>query len=173
MVSAGKTLHVKFQEIMTKNKISQSVYEGKHRGGVTVWRQFAAMAAAQHRYLLVQHPHVGHLPLVVLVQPPQLLAHLLHVVVLPDQLDVVLSHRLQLVLQLGVLAGEAAVQGAGETPERAPSWIKSRVLQELVKLLRKTFFKAHNLLGCQRRRHLTWEFKGFLHQNVVFIIIFK
>lgn len=98
-------------------------------------------AAAQHRYLLVQHPHVGHLPLVVLVQPPQLLAHLLHVVVLPDQLDVVLSHRLQLVLQLGVLAGEAAVQGAGETPERAPSWIKSRVLQELVNLLRKTFFK--------------------------------
>lgn len=67
-----------------------------------------------HRYLLVQHPHVGHLSLVVVVQPSQLLADLLHMVVLPDQLDVVLSHRLQLVFQLSVLAGQTAVQSAEE-----------------------------------------------------------
>lgn len=85
---------------------------------VTVWKQFAAATPLQqcsNRYLLVQHPHVGHLPLVVLMQPPQLLTHLLYMIVLPYQLDVVLSHRLQLVLQLGVLAGQAAVQGAGES----------------------------------------------------------
>lgn len=74
-----------------------------------------------HRYLLVQHPHVSHLPLVVVVQPPQLLAGLLHVVVLPDQLDVVLPHRLQLVFQLGVLARQTAVQRTEETPQQAPS----------------------------------------------------
>ena len=63
----------------------------------------------QSWYLLVQHPHVSHLSLVVIMQSPQLLAGLLHVVVLPDQLDVVLSHRLQLVFQLGVLARQTAV----------------------------------------------------------------
>lgn len=63
----------------------------------------------------MQHPHVGHLSLVVIMQSPQLLAGLLHVVVLPDQLDVVLPHCLQLVLQLGVLARQAAVQRAEET----------------------------------------------------------
>lgn len=78
-----------------------------------------------HRYLLVQHPHVGHLSLVVLVQPSQLLADLLHVVVLPDQLDVVLSHRLQLVFQLSVLAGQTAVQSAEENT--AVSAIKDKL----------------------------------------------
>lgn len=110
-----------------------SVDKGKGHAGVTVWKQFAAVTTLQQcskRYLLVQHPHVGHLPLVVLVQPPQLFAHLLYMVVFPDQLDVVLSHRLQLVLQLGVLAGKAAVQGAGESERSHEKY--SRKLQELV-----------------------------------------
>lgn len=67
-----------------------------------------------HRYLLVQNPHFSHLSLVVLAQPPHLLAGLLHVVVLPDQLDVVLPHGLQLLFQLGLLARQAALQRTEE-----------------------------------------------------------
>lgn len=69
----------------------------------------------------MQHPHVSHFSLVVVVQSPQLLAGLLHMVVLPDQLDVVLSHCLQLLFQLGVLARQTAVQCTEETPQQAPS----------------------------------------------------
>lgn len=65
------------------------------------------------KHLLLEQPHVGHLSLVVVMQPSQLLAGLLDVVVLPDQLDVVLSHHLQLLLQLRVLPHQTAVQRTG------------------------------------------------------------
>lgn len=94
-------------------------------GAVSGVQQLFKRESRLHRYLLVQHPHVGHLSLVVLVQPSQLLADLLHVVVLPDQLDVVLSHRLQLVFQLSVLAGQTAVQSAEENT--AASAIKDKL----------------------------------------------
>lgn len=74
-----------------------------------------------HSYLLLQHPHVSHLSLAVIVQPPQLLAGLLDVVVLPDQLNVVLSHCLQLLFQLGMLARQTAVQCTEEIPMQVPS----------------------------------------------------
>ncbi|TNN48107.1 hypothetical protein EYF80_041678 [Liparis tanakae] len=51
--------------------------------------------------------------------PPQLLAGLLHVVVLPDQLEVVLSHRLQLLFERGLLARQTAVQRTEERPTAA------------------------------------------------------
>lgn len=63
----------------------------------------------------MQQAHVGHLPLVVVAQPAQLLAVLLGVIVLAQQLHVVQPHRLQLVLQLAVLARQPAVQRAENT----------------------------------------------------------
>lgn len=70
-------------------------------------------------YLLVQHPHVSHLSLVIVTQPPQLLAGLFDVVVLPDQLDVVLSHCLQLLFQLGLLAHQTTVERTEQTTWQA------------------------------------------------------
>lgn len=78
-----------------------------------------------HEYLLVQHPHVCYFSLVLVVQPPELLAGLFHVVVLPDQLDVVLSNHQQFFFQLGVLAGHAAVQRT--EGENTATTIKTRL----------------------------------------------
>lgn len=68
------------------------------------------------------------------MQPPQLLAGLFQVVVLPDQLDVVLSHHLQLLFQLTMLAPQTAVQRTEEIPQQVPSdrwhcqsWLKSTI----------------------------------------------
>lgn len=62
------------------------------------------------------------------MQPPQLLAGLLDVVVLPDQLDVVLSHHLQLLLQLCVLPHQTAMQRTEEIPHKsAPTKRVNRV----------------------------------------------
>ena len=74
-----------------------------------------------HSYLLLQHPHVSHLSLAVIMQPPQLLAGLLDMIVLPDQLNVVLSHCLQLLFQLGMFACQSAVQCTEEIPMQVPS----------------------------------------------------
>lgn len=64
-------------------------------------------------HLLLLEPHVCHLLLVLVMQPPQLLAVLLQVVVLPHELRVVPLHGVHLLLQLGLVSQEMAVQGAG------------------------------------------------------------
>lgn len=128
-ISNVKIQMIEFQE---ESAMAMTVQVLQHVGRM---QQMYKHECKFHRYLLVQHPHVSNLPLVVVVQPPQLLAGLLHVVVLPDQLDVVLSHHLQLLFQLGVLAHQTAVQRTEETPQQVTSDCRQPELKSVLQRL--------------------------------------
>lgn len=106
-------------------------------------------------YLLVQKPHISHLPLVFLMQPPELLAGLLHMVVLSNQLDVVLPHSLQLFFQLVVVTRQTSAKNISNT---------RKVLS-----LRKPFLTTHQNSQLQKKTPKNFILKGMALNRDIFL----